>query len=119
MKNIILSAIFLFVIFYVATFIFGPMNLFYEIWWLDIPTHILGGIAITSLTISLLKYFNLEINYKRIFISILIVAILWEIYEYLNYIFFGVEWGGVFDTIKDIFDGIFGATLAYFIYKKR
>ena len=118
MKKIIYSLIYLAIVFSVSQFIFDPMKLYYEIWWLDIPMHILGGLGVASLAISVLKYFKMEVTFYKIIASFLVVAILWEIYEYVYSLYGTYIWGGWLDTIKDIIDGFIGACISYRLIKK-
>ena len=41
--------------------LFEPTYLYYEIWWLDIPMHILGGMGVASLTYSVFLYKKIHI----------------------------------------------------------
>ena len=119
MKEIFLSALYLVILYCLSHFIFDPTYLYYEIWWLDIPMHILGGAGVASLAIAVLNYKNVKINYKKIFISILVVAIFWELYEYTcDFYSVGYWKGNILDTLSDIANGIIGASISYLIYKK-
>ena len=118
MKKIIFSLIYLAILFSVSQFIFNPANLFYEIWWLDIPMHVLGGLGVASLAISILKYKNIETTFWKIIIPFFVIAVAWEIYEYVNSLYGTYIWGGWFDTIKDIFNGFIGAYISFNFIKK-
>lgn len=119
MKQIIFSALYILSLYLISTFIFNPTYLYYEIWWLDIPMHILGGAGFASLAIALLNYKHKKVTYRKIILFVLMIALLWESYEYFYlYLYKGGEWNGILDTVKDVFDGLLGGTLAYFIYKK-
>ena len=108
--------------------------------WLDIPFHIWGGfllgilganilVILESLTpnistfnISKNKY-RLEYAYRYLLLIIIFVifwGVIWEIWEYWMYITKRTnEWGGVFDTCKDIFDDMIGAVIAYLYTNKN
>lgn len=118
MKSIFYSLSYLLILFSISQFVFTPMHLFYEIWWLDIPMHILGGALVALLALSIFKYQNKEISFVKIAIFVIVVGILWEIYEYSMYYFFNYDWNGVFDTAKDLFDDLIGASLVYLFNKK-
>ena len=119
MKEIFLSSLYLVVLYCLSRFIFEPTYLYFEIWWLDIPMHLLGGAGIASLTIAILSYKNKKINYKKIVLSIIVVALLWEFYEYISDLIYLGYWNGNWkDTISDIFNGLVGASISYLIYKK-
>lgn len=114
MKRIVISALYLLVLFSVSFFLFDPMHLYYEIWWLDIPMHILGGLGVASLASSLHLYFlKTRISFLNLFLAYTAVAILWEVYEYAHDLVTYREWNGWLDTIKDYLDGLLGALIAY------
>lgn len=119
MKNIFLSLLFILSLFLISQFIFTPTHLYYEIWWLDIPMHILGGAGVAMLAVSVLKYFNKEISFSRIILFVMIVGVVWEIYEYSMHYFLGYDWNGMLDTIKDLVDDFLGASLVYFFSIKK
>ncbi len=118
MKNIFLSALFILIIFSVSQFIFEPTYLYYEIWWLDIPMHILGGLSFALLFISIFNYQKKKITFAKLVLVVMMVGILWEIYEYDVHIFFGRDWNGIADTIKDLFDDFLGVSFVYLFNKK-
>ena len=80
--------------------------------------HILGGLGVASLAVSVLNYRKIKITFWKIIIPFLIIAILWELYEYVYSLYGTYIWGGWFDTAKDIIDGFIGACITYFIVKK-
>ncbi len=118
MKQIIISALYLVIIFCLSYFVFDPAYLYYEIWWLDIPMHILGGFGVASLANAILVYRGAKSTYWRLFIAYLFVALVWELYEYATSVFGDAIWGGYVDPIKDLFDGAIGASVAYLLVKK-
>lgn len=118
MKNIFLSLLFIFSLFAISRFIFEPTYLYYEIKNLDVPMHILGGLGFATLFVSLLNYQKKEITFKKLIISVLVIGIIWEIYEYSMYYFLGRDWGGMVDTIKDLINDFIGGTIIYSFIKK-
>jgi hypothetical protein len=110
--------------FLVSDLLFEKANLYYELRWLDIPMHMLGGFLFASLFIyfSLYKKSNnkyLKINYKNIIIFVLFVGVVWEVYEYIHDIIRQVEWRGVGDTSKDLVNDIIGASIAFLLNKNK
>jgi hypothetical protein len=118
MKHIIISGLYLLILFCLSTFVFDPAYLYYEIWWLDIPMHIMGGFGVATLAASVLSYFDKTISYKKLFLAYLVVAITWESYEYIHDLMLHREWNGWFDTIKDLIDGAIGMNFAYLFVRK-
>lgn len=113
MKQILTSLLYLLTIVSVSHFVFEPANLYYELRWLDIPMHIMGGFGIASLIAAIYAYNNKKVSYTKLFILYSIVAIAWEVYEYAQDIVMYTDWSGWLDTLKDYIDGIIGISLAY------
>lgn len=100
-------------------------SLYYEMPWLDTVTHTGGGVWIACIVFAFYLYFTkgtLPLR-RTLFlvtgVSILFVAISWEVFEVLYGIPTirpGTYWT---DTISDIFFGTFGAFLAAFILSKK
>ncbi len=118
MKHIIISASYLVILFCLSKFVFDPSYLYYELWWLDIPMHIMGGFGVASLTGAILSYKGKAVSYKKIFLTYIVVAITWEVYEYVHDIIVGQEWNGWLEVIKDLFDGFIGMSIAYLFVRK-
>lgn len=118
MKHITISVLYLFILFCLSVFVFEPAHLYYEIWWLDIPMHVMGGFGVASLVGAILSYRGKKVSYKRLFLGYLTVALVWEIYEYVNALPSLLMWGGWFDTGKDLIDGAIGMSIAYLFVRK-
>lgn len=118
MKPVIFSSLYLFVLFCLSKFVFDPSGLYYDIWWLDIPMHVMGGFGVASLAAAILSYKDKTLSYKKILLAYFVVAMCWELYEYLHDFFVGRVWGGWEDTLADIVNGLFGAVFSYLLIKK-
>jgi hypothetical protein len=118
MKHIIISALYLLTLFCLSKFVFDPMYLYDEIKWLDIPMHIMGGFGVTSLVAAILSYKGIKVSYTKLFISYIVVAIVWEVYEYFHNVAIRGFWSGWTDTVKDLFDGLIGMSFAYLFLRK-
>lgn len=119
MKHIIISTIYLLFLFCVSKFIFDPVYLYYELPWLDIPMHIMGGFGVAALALSLFSYKKIKVSYLRLFFVYLFIAISWELYEYFfNPIFLTTEYDWI-DTISDLINGFIGMNLVYLFIKKK
>ncbi|MDQ5957134.1 MAG: hypothetical protein QG614_109 [Patescibacteria group bacterium] len=101
-------------------------NLYYLIPWIDIPMHMLGGFLFGVLFIISIDYLEQKYNkvfiknsYKNIILLVLIIGVVWEVYEYCNYIFRDFVWGGWLDTFKDLLDDLLGAGAGYFLIKRN
>ncbi len=111
--------------FWIATVPLNTLNAFDVLWWLDIPFHIFGGFIFANIGYALL-YNNLSsptdvatvLNKNNqkisfcIFVFVLIVGIVWEIYEFAMYYYgYVVKWGGAADTMIDVGNDILGAVI--------
>ena len=82
--------------------------------------HILGGLGIASLVISILHYKNKKITLKIIILSVIVISLIWKVYEYFYvHLYLGEIFGDYIDIIKDVIDGLIGGGIAYLIFKKR
>ncbi len=128
-KNVQALKIFLVLILILATQIFSelflvPNDMYYIIPWLDIPMHIWGGFLFGLLFIFYIDYKNRgKLFYKQnilyIFAFVFVIGLAWELYEYINDVVNYRDWRGILDTVKDLFDDIFGSFLAYIFFKSR
>lgn len=118
MKYIIISALYLITLFCLSKFVFDPTYLYYELWWLDIPMHIMGGFGVAALTGSILSYKGKKVSYIKLCIVYSVVAVSWELYEYLHDIISGGEINNIIDTASDFINGLVGMSVAYLFVKK-
>ncbi len=112
------STLYLLAEFLISWFVFEPLHLYYEIWWLDIPMHIFGGFGVAWFFISLFTVLKKSHALRVILFCTLLIAVSWEIFERILDIFAIRAWNGWVDTIKDLIDGMIGALIAYKIFSK-
>ncbi|MFH1200916.1 MAG: hypothetical protein V1484_01120 [bacterium] len=109
---------------FVASYLALKFYWYYSIWWSDMPMHFLGGFCVGLFLIWLLSYKNssLEINLKlicRIFLGVLIIGILWELYEILFYNILAQNPFNILDITHDIFFDLSGGLCAIlYLWKK-
>ena len=94
---------------------------------LDIPTHFLGGVAITYFYRFAIR--NSQALFGEIPFPIQVIfaftctgttIILWEFYEIiLDFLFNAKNVLGLMDTIKDMFVGLLGALVVTIFYRRR
>ena len=94
---------------------------------LDIPTHFLGGVAITYFYRVAIKNtqrrvgkipFPIQVMFA--FICTGTTAIFWEFYEYISDVLFDTQMvRGVTDTTVDFFVGLLGALVLSVGYRRR
>lgn len=118
MKNIFLSSIYLVTLFSLSRFIFEPTYLYYEIWWLDIPMHILGGAGIYFFVYSIFSYKNKNTSFKKVIFYTIVICLIWEMYEYLRGANMYLDLSDYLDSVKDLINGIIGGAIAFFFVKK-
>lgn len=119
--NISDAVIFIYVLFiFLAHFLGVTCELYNAIYWYDKFTHFLSGVLTSFGAILLLKKFkkNGNIAFSILFIIAisLMVASLWEIFEYLSSFYLGVDpqkvvQTGVTDTMGDIIVAFLGSIL--------
>lgn len=119
MKNIIISVFFLLSLLSLSVFIFDPAHLYFEIPWLDIPMHILGGFGVVSFVLAVSLYGKQKLSFFQLLILYLCVAVTWELYEFIkDALIHHTSWNGWHDTLWDIINGALGAAVAFFLLKK-
>ena len=118
MKYIISSLLYLGILLSLSLFVFDPSHLYYEIPWLDIPMHLMGGFGVASLALSIARYKKYTLSFRAMLFVFFIVAIGWELYELGHDIVSNQEWGGWSDTLSDLFNGAIGAVSSYYLLKK-
>ena len=119
MKHIISSALFLLVLLCLSVFVFDPTHLYYELPWLDIPMHLLGGFGLTSLFLAIAVHGKQKLSLTQILLLYTLVAIGWELYEIAKDFIGNTTWNGWPDTISDVINGAIGATVAYYLLDKK
>ncbi len=118
---------FLVLVIHIIADIFGW---YYKIFWLDVPMHFIGGIAIATSSYYFLKHS--EISSKQVGIKLLslflilaltaLAAVAWEIFEFgMDRIFNTTMQPSVHDTMKDLAFGLLGGSVAgtLLIYLRR
>ena len=102
-------------------------RLFENFPFLDIPTHFLGGVAITYFYRVAIRHSQKLFGTIPFLIQLLFAftctgttTILWEFYENIFDFFFGTQMvRGLEDTVIDLFLGLLGALLLSMFYRRR
>lgn len=118
MKSIISSTLYLAALYSLSAFVFDPTRLYYELPWLDIPMHVLGGFGVASLALSVARYQNYKLSFISVLLAYLVIAVGWEFYEFIHDLMRSSSWNGWSDTLSDTFNGAVGASVAYYFLKK-
>ena len=88
--------------------------LYWKLWWLDIVTHLIGGIFTGSL---LYLHFS-KFKYKYLWTIVISISIfvLWEIF---SIVFLGHDLSlKIYDTIIDLLMGVAGSIIGIILWKK-
>ena len=118
MKYIVSSALYLLALFCLSEFVFDPTNLYYELPWLDIPMHVMGGFGVASLALAIASHKNKPVTLFRLLVAYSFIAVAWELYELANDMMNSSVWNGWSDTTSDFINGAMGALGAYYLLKK-
>ena len=117
-----LRKLFYFFRFPIIVFILNVFLVFFGVYdfypWIDIPMHLIGGIVIAYSFILIFNFWQernlIKINNKliKVFLIVAVVAlfaVIWEFWEYAMDYFFNLPWyNNLWDTMLDLFLGIFG-----------
>ena len=92
----------------------------YTIWWFDILKHFWGGFWVGLFAIYI--FYTSDPSARlifKIFLWVLLVGILWEIFEFWTNNFIGQIPFSIPDTLSDIFFDLAGGLSAVFFYIKK
>lgn len=119
MKYILISTTFLFLLFCLSKFVFDPTHLYYELQWLDIPMHVLGGLGVFALAMAIGRYKKYKPSFLGLLMVYLCVAVTWEMYEFINDMMSSQPGNGWHDTLWDTVNGAIGGIIAYTLFSKK
>ncbi len=98
-------------------------HLFFYIWWLDIPLHLLGGLWIGLLV---LAYYAPRFRepdllsdpavLRTAVIAALVVGLFWEVFEFSLDRFIVINTHDMHDTLDDLLNDVIGAVFAAEIF---
>lgn len=103
-------------------------DLYFFIWWLDIPMHVLGGALVAVVACFLYQRLCLAgvIQEQKIvtawvvFACVLCVGVAWEYFEYSKDLTFNTIGSYRMDVLKDIVVDLLGGFLAsIFLFRKQ
>ncbi|KKU78962.1 MAG: hypothetical protein UY04_C0021G0009 [Parcubacteria group bacterium GW2011_GWA2_47_7] len=104
-----------------------PKHLYFYIWWLDIPMHLIGGfwvglIVLTYYFAYQYKFPKRESSHFALFLSVggaFVVALSWEVFEWSVDWVNGLIHNDMIDSLSDICNGVIGASVgtALFVWR--
>ena len=100
--------------------------LYWIVWWLDVPMHILGGMFAGLFFLAVFRSLTASHPFKESFIITLAVAILgaliigllWEVYESIAGVTYSAFGGRRFDIIKDVMMDLAGGSLTALLFSR-
>ncbi|MCE9549277.1 hypothetical protein K8Q98_02660 [Candidatus Nomurabacteria bacterium] len=118
-KKLLKNIFFLMLLMFLANSLIIKFHLYYSVWWVDMVMHFGGGFWV-GLFFFYVFYTREWFSSKllSVFISILLIGLLWELFEYyLNIISY--EPFVLSDTLSDIFFDMAGGLLSMIYFSKR
>ncbi len=102
-------------------------HLYYYVWWLDIPMHLIGGfwVGLSALAIYFSEKHSLPMSgsWRSLLMvalgATLIVGIGWEVYEWAVDWINGMPHLNIVDTLADIGNDLIGALLATVLFMRK
>ncbi len=100
---------------------------YFSIWWFDMPMHFLGGFCVG---IGLIWFFSrpslrFQLEPKalasflfKIFLGVLLIGVLWELFEILFNNIIAQDSFYILDTVSDVFFDLAGGTFATLYFLK-
>lgn len=105
---------------FIANLFANTFYLYSSIWYFDIIMHFSGGFFLGLLALYL---FKLEIINSRVILKVLLfvllIGLIWEIYEVVVDAFFSKNAFDLFDSSSDVFFDLLGGASAIFYFTKR
>ena len=118
-SSILYTGFGLVVLLWVLNFIALTFYLYWTIDWFDYLMHFLGGLSLGVLAVWFLKVESRSSkSFLAVFISVMVISVGWEIFEYINGLTLSTE-GYKIDTIHDIIMDALGIISAYWVTTSR
>jgi asparagine N-glycosylation enzyme membrane subunit Stt3 len=124
-KSLFKTSLWLVAIIFILNSLAMKFYWYFTIWWFDMPMHFLGGVFIGFVSIAAyVKYFAKEKPSAAriawtVFFSVLIIGVLWEIFESgVNFLTVSQQ-NPILDTWSDIAYDIAGGLFAAFYYLRK
>ena len=124
-RNLLIKALILAFFIFLANQTAMSLDLYYIVWWFDMPMHFFGGFFLSLLCFYIFsKYYATFVSFSfakqayAVIFSTLLLGIAWEIFETALDIFITSNKQILLDTTSDIFFDLAGA-LAGLLYLKR
>lgn len=118
-KKILLSIILLMFFIFFADKLANKFYWYNSIWYFDIIMHFLGGMWIGLFFIYVFSRRSLDNLIFKVVLSVLLIGIFWEIFEFFVNNVIGQTPFNIVDTLFDIIFDLFGGLLSVLYFLKR
>ncbi len=111
---------YLIILIFLVNYVAVKLYWYNSIWYFDMIMHFLGGfwLSLALLWLFFKKDLSLKLIFK-IFLGVLLIGVLWEVYEILVNNTFAQNPFNTLDTISDIFFDLSGGVFAILYFLKR
>ena len=113
-------ALFLILLLWLLNYIAGIFYFYWTLWWFDFVMHFLAGLGGGLVIVWLISEKNFQT--KKVFlitlVSLMLVGIAWEIFEYVFGIAQSTE-NYILDTCIDLLMDAFGASASVYLFAKK
>lgn len=103
----------------VLTWIALDQDLFFRIWWFDIPMHILGGVWAGYAVIWVLQRSGWGATLAHVVVGAFVIGVAWELFEYTYDVAYSPFMSYPLDTAKDLLMDVLGGMLAYLTTRRK
>jgi hypothetical protein len=118
-KKLLKTLIFLMLFIFGLDFLGRTFYWYYTVWYFDIITHFLGGFWVALFFLYTFLLFDKKAGIFRILLGVLLIGILWEIFEYIVFNRIGGTPFDSFDTSLDIvMDMVGGVASMFYVYRR-
>jgi len=113
------------IVFLVIAHVVGMEGPYYNTWYYDDFLHFMGGLTLAVAAFEFFPKIKLKTGLVNILIFIIIIAILWELHEYIWDRVLVADYGfpvmqlGITDTISDFLFALLGGSVYFFIFSGK
>ena len=119
-KKLLARIVILMILLFIFDRLASKFYWYFTVWWFDMPMHFFGGIWVGLFFLYAYKVKNISLrSVIEVTLSVLVMGILWEIFEF--YVFNGIGRYpfDLLDTFSDIFFDLAGGLTAVWYVSRR
>ena len=123
-KKLLKRIAYLILIIFLLNFLAGKFYWYSTIWYFDMPMHFLGGFWLGLMFFLIFIHFQPKLEPKlglliKVILGVLLIGILWELFELVFYNYIGKNPFNTLDTMSDICFDLAGGLSSIFYVSKR